>query len=133
MLLFALVLGLTALAAAVSPSTRDEDSGRPVPSSPAPAVPVDEVLPRPVVFEVRSAAKPQVLRARAGEHVMVVVRSAAGGLVTIPQLGRTATVSPAAPARFDLLAPEPGRYDVLFTLSGGGVEQRRVGTLITRP
>lgn len=127
-LLFALVLGLTALAAAVSPS-RDggSDSGQP-----APAPGSAYVLPRQVVFEVRSAARPQVLRARAGARVVVVVRAAAGGLVTLPQLGRTATVSAATPAQFDVLAPA-GRYDVMYTPSGGGSEPRRVGTLLSGP
>jgi hypothetical protein len=127
-LLFALVLGLTALAAAVSPS-RDSDSGSGQPTAPAGNA---GVLPRQVVFEVRSAARPQVLRARAGARVVVVVRAAGGGLVTLPQLGRTETVSQAAPARFDVLAAA-GRYDVMFTPSGGGSEPRRVGTLLSRP
>ena len=126
-LLFALVLGLTALAAAVSPS-RDSDGG----AQPAPAAGSADVLPRQIVFEVRSATRPQVLRARAGVRVLVVVRSAAGGLVTLPQLGRTATVSQAAPAQFDLLAPA-GRFDVMFTPSGPASEPRRVGTLVSRP
>jgi hypothetical protein len=127
-LLFALVLGLTALAAAVSPS-RDRDSDR---GQPAPVPGSAEVLPPQVVFEVRSATRPQVLRARAGARVVVVVRAATGGLVTLPQLGRIGTVSAATPARFDVLVPA-GRYDVMFTQSGGGAEPRRVGTLLSRP
>ena len=128
-LLFALVLGLTALAAAVSPSRDSGDDS----AQPAPAAGSADVLPRQLVFEVRSATRPQVLRARAGAHVVVVVRAAAGGLVSVPALGRTGTVSPATPARFDLLTPAPGRYDVMFTESGGGSEPRRVGTLLSRP
>jgi len=95
-ILFALVLGLTALAAAVSPS---RDSGE-APSG--------------------SAAAPPA------------VGAAEGGLVTIPRLGRTATVAPAAPAMFDLLAPAPGRYDLLFAASSLD-EPRRVGTVVVRP
>jgi hypothetical protein len=44
-------------------------------------------------------------------------------------------VSPDAPARFDLLAPPTGRYDVMFEPSGSSglsAEPRRVGTLVTR-
>jgi hypothetical protein len=74
----------------------------------------------------------RVRRAREGQHVVVSVASEAGGLATIPRLGRTGTVGPAAPARFDLLAPAPGRYDVMLELSGAS-EPKRVGTLVTRP
>jgi hypothetical protein len=74
----------------------------------------------------------RVRRAREGQHVVVSVGSEAGGVATIPRLGRTASVSPSAPARFDLLAPPPGRYDVMITRSGAS-EPQRVGTLVTRP
>jgi hypothetical protein len=127
-LLFALVLGLTALAAAVSPSRQ---KGRPIDNAP-PAVPLAVPVSRTVTLAARPSGRPQARRAHSGEHVVVTVYSPEGGLVTIPRLGRTASVSPAAPARFDLLAPAPGRYDVLFA-TGGLDEPRRVGSLITRP
>jgi hypothetical protein len=129
-LLFALVLGLTALAAAVSPVPRDENK----PATPGtPVGPAGSVLPRAIAFTSLGGGRPQVRRARPGEHLLVTVASAQGGLVTIPALGRTESVSEAAPARFDLLAPEAGRYDVMLSLGGGGEEPRRVGTLVTRP
>ena len=128
-LLFALVLGLTALAAAVSPS-RNRGTTAP---APAPEVAPTNVLPRVVAFAARASGVPQLRRARTGEHLLVTVSSADGGLVTIPRLGRTATVTDAAPAQFDLLAPRAGRYDVLLELAGGPSEPRRLGTLVTRP
>src|SRR3954471_7084716 len=132
-LLFALVLGLTALAAAVSPSrdNSDDDGGAVV--APAPSVSASDALPRQIVLDTRRprARSPRLLRARVNEHVVVSVLAPRGGLATIPELGRTATVS-AAPARFDLLAPEPGRYDVMFE-AANSEEPRRVGTLVTRP
>jgi antitoxin (DNA-binding transcriptional repressor) of toxin-antitoxin stability system len=127
-LLFALVLGLTALAAAVSPS---RDTGRQL-TAPPPAGPPAAAVARTVSFTARPSVQPTVRRVRAGEHVVVAVSSPVGGVVTIPRAGRTASVSPAAPARFDLLAPAPGRYDVLFATSGLD-EPRRVGSLVTRP
>ena len=127
-LLFALVLGLTALAAAVSPS-RSKDDAAVVPASPVSAA---EALPRQVVLDTRRSRRPQVLRARVGEHIVLSVLASDGGLATVPRLGRTASVSPAAPARFDVLAPPAGRYDVMFEASGSG-EPRRAGTLVTRP
>jgi hypothetical protein len=131
-LLFALVLGLTALAAAVSPSRDDSGSGGAGNATVAPAPPASP--PRQIVLDARRAPgrRPPVLRARENEHVLVMVRAPEGGLATIPRLGRTASVSTAAAARFDLLAPAPGRYDVAFEPAGSG-ESRRVGTLVTRP
>ena len=124
-LLFALVLGLAALAAAVSP-TRQSRSPALAPTPPPPGA---DALPRNLVF---GAGGPRVRRAREGEHVVVSVSSEAGGLATIPRLGLTASVSPTAPAQFDLLAPAAGRYDVMIAGSGS-TEPRRVGTLVTRP
>jgi hypothetical protein len=125
-LLFALVLGLAALAAAVSPSRVAKGPALAPPSSSgsraAPAT-------RELAFAVGGK---RVRRAREGEHVVVSVASEAGGLATIPRLGRTASVGPAAPARFDLLAPPPGRYDVMIAVSGTS-EPKRIGTLVTRP
>jgi hypothetical protein len=128
-LLFALVLGLTALAAAVSPSRETELP----PVTPAAATPAADVLPREIPFEARESGRPPVRHARAGDHVVVTVASTEGGLVTIPRLGRTASVSAGDPARFDLLAPAAGSYDVMIELSAAPTEPHRVGTLVTRP
>src|SRR4051794_17847856 len=125
-LLFALVLGIAALAAAVSPS-------RVAKGPPALAPPSGgsrtEAATRELAFAVGGK---RVRRAREGEHVVVSVASEAGGLATIPRLGRTASAGPAAPARFDLLAPAPGRYDVMIEVSGAS-EPKRVGSLVIRP
>jgi hypothetical protein len=132
-LLFALVLGLTALAAAVSPSRDDGGRGGPGGSAAlAPAPPA--APPRQIVLDARRAPGrgAPVLRAKENEHVIVMVRASQGGLATIPRLGRTASVSSAAAARFDLLAPAAGRYDVAFQPAGSR-EPRRIGTLVTRP
>ena len=123
-LLFALVLGLAALAAAVSPS-REASQPALAPAAPAPGA---DAVPRNLPFGGGSA---RVRRARTGEHVVVSVASEAGGVATIPKLGRTGSAAPDAPARFDLLAPQPGRYDVMLAASGSS-EPRRVGTIVTR-
>jgi hypothetical protein len=127
-LLFALVLGLTALAAAVSPS---RNTGRQL-TGPPPTPPSAAPVARTISFTAGTDGQPTLRTARTGEHVVVSVSSEAGGVVTIPRAGRTASVSSADPARFDLLAPAPGRYDVLFATSGLD-EPRRVGSLVTRP
>ena len=124
-LLFALILGLAALVAAVSPSRVAKGPVLPPPAGGSQSEPAA----RELAFAVGGK---RVRRAREGEHVVVSVSSEAGGLATIPRLGRTASVGPAAPALFDLLAPPPGRYDVMLAVSGTS-EPRRVGTLVTRP
>jgi hypothetical protein len=128
-LLFALVLGLTALAAAVSP-TRDASQST-VTTAVPPGAPVGP-LARAILFNSPPGARALERRAHVGDHLLVSVVGTEGGLVTIPRLGRTASASPYTAARFDLLAPAPGRYDVLFAPSGS-TEPRRVGTIVTRP
>jgi hypothetical protein len=125
-LLFALILGLAALVAAVSPTR--ETSG-PVLAPPEVGSRGDTGGVRQVAFAVGGR---RVRRAREGEHLLVSVASEAGGVATIPRLGQTATVAPTAPAQFDLLAPAPGRYDVLITTTGA-TRAHRIGTLVTRP
>jgi hypothetical protein len=125
-LLFALILGLAALVAAVSPTR--------VTTGPALAPRPSDTRSEPPMRELAFAAgsRKRVRRAREGEHVVVSVASEAGGVATIPRLGRTASVGPAAPARFDLLAPAPGRYDVMLAVRDTS-EPVRVGSLVTRP
>src|SRR3954466_1101094 len=87
-LLFALVLGLAALAAAISPS---RNTGPPPPALAPPAGRQSaDAATRTLVFAV--GGKP-VRRAREGQHVVVSVASEAGGVATIPRLGRTSSVS----------------------------------------
>ncbi len=130
-LLFALVLGLTALAAAVSPSRETPQPAIGL----APAAPGGTTVPRNITFKLSESGIPKVQYARTGQHILLTIPVREGGLVTIPLLGRTATASAANPAQFDLLAPPPGRYDVMFEPSGSSglsAEPRRAGTLITR-
>jgi hypothetical protein len=101
----------------------------------APAAPTGTTVPRNLTFSPRESGVPRVKYARTNQHVVLTVPAREGGTVTIPLLGRTATVSPANPARFDLVAPPRGRYDLMFEPSGSSglsAEPRRVGTLITR-
>lgn len=125
MLLFALVLGLTALATAIAPTPPPpDDTAAPVP----PAQPVEP--PTTVTFRAPPAARPpRAHRVKPDAHVIVEVESAQGGQVTIPKLGRVAAVAGGSPARFDLLDIAPGRYDVLF--EPALAPPVRVGTLVS--
>jgi hypothetical protein len=124
------VLGLAALAAAVSPS-REESRPPGAPAAPTPG-PASGPVPRTLTYRPGATGRARVRRARSGAPLVVSVASEAGGIATIPELGLTGSVAPDAPARFDLLAPQPGRYDVMLAASGSS-EPQRVGTLVTRP
>src|SRR5690349_3401611 len=82
-LLFALVLGLPALAAAVPPSRHPAGPAL----APPPATSASAGAQRQLTF---SAGDKRVRRAREGEHLLVSVAAEAGGIATIPRLGLTA-------------------------------------------
>jgi hypothetical protein len=125
-LLFALVLGLTALATAIAPpppEPRDEPTAAPPPTRTVPE-------PTEITFVAPPRGKALRQKVDADAHVVIEVLSLEGGQVTIPKLGRLATVAEGSPARFDLLGLAPGRYDVLFepALASRPV---RVGTIVS--
>jgi hypothetical protein len=128
LILFALVLGLTALAASIAPAP---DRGDPSPRTqppPASATPVEETT---IGLEAPAPeGKPPSRRVGPGAPLVLVVKVRQPGEVLIPRLGRTTNAAPNTSVRFDLLGPDPGRYDILFTPTNG--EPERVGTLVSR-
>jgi len=127
LLLFALVMGLTALAASIAPAPRRDDP----PPAPAPSTPPAPVEEASIAFRApASKDRPARRRVEAGAHVTVAVAARRPGQAEIPRLGLTASVTAHAPARFDLVAPDAGRYGVVFTPTAGPRE--RVGMLVTR-
>jgi hypothetical protein len=124
LLLFALVLGLTALATALAPPPADKPPSRPS-QSPAPGRTGDGELR--IRFHA-PAERPPTRKVKPDTPLEVTVAASRPGQARIPLLGRTASLTPADPARFDLLTPGQGRYDVHFTPTLGG-EARRVGTI----
>ena len=133
LLLFALVLGLTALAASIAPPPRGEkEKPAPAPAPPAPSPSTDggaEAKTLPFRAPPAKGGELPERKVAPEAHVVIEVRSREVGQATIPKLGRLANTTETVPARFNLLAPPPGRYDVLFEPSGG--EPSRVGTLVT--
>ena len=134
LLLFALVLGLTALATSIAPGPRSGAPSVPAPP-PQPGGTTTTALTPPgvptVSFVAPAKRRTPVRPVRVGEHVIVVVTSAGVGQVSIPALGRTASVQPQTPATFDLLVPAVGRYEVLFAPSIGD-RIVAIGTLFVR-
>ena len=121
LLLFAIVLGMAALVASLSQpveerradsSQREPRKSRPPTASPTPA----PDLPQALSFE---AADDETMRLRAGDAATVEVAVEEPGSVEIPGMGLSATADPVTPARFDVLASRPGRYQLLFTPAGG--------------
>ena len=138
LLLFALVLGVAALAASFS---RDSGSRDPLaPTDPnatqtqtetAPtATPGDTPVaggeaPATLRFDV---AEDQTRRLETGAAASVEVSVEEPGLVSIPLLGLSGPAEPVTPARFDVLVPNAGNYPIVFTPALGD-EEREVGLL----
>jgi hypothetical protein len=128
LLLFALVLGLTALATAVAPSPRSSDNGAAVAPPPPEAVP-----PETTVAFRSPVPRGRIPRRKilSTTHILVQVSADQGGQATIPALGQTAPVTASAPAGFDLLDLSPGSYDVMFQPALATTS--RIGTIVSKP
>jgi hypothetical protein len=131
LLLFAIVLGLAAIAASVS--REDEDSSSPPPTvaeQPEPTVEPGSATEseQAAIVELEAGPRERV-RIEAGRAVTVEVDVPEPGLVEIPMLGLTATGEPLTPARFDILASEPARIEVQFTPAETD-EPEPAGTLV---
>ena len=130
LLLFALVLGLSAVVASVAPSpeeSRDEQATRGNAGAPAvstgPAVRI-----APVRLRARANGSPRVVqRVPAGSSFTLIVSVREPGDVVIDDLGMRQTADPHSPARFELLASPPGRHYVGFEPLLG--ERRVIGQL----
>lgn len=133
LLLFALVLGLAAIATSVS---RPDDNRRDEPPPAARQVPAAPT-PRPqsaaaadIVFE--AGRPPATEKLAADRPAAVTVEVDESGLVELGGLGLTAPAEPLTPARFDVLVADEGRHPVRFTAAGSH-EPRTVGTLVVGP
>jgi hypothetical protein len=138
LLLFAIVLGLAAIAASVS-RPRDDRSERAVPASDVPPPTQTEEAPTvsPGSADAREPLAQVTLddadreprrRVPAGQATTVLVEVEQPGQVEIPDLGLSAPGDPLTPARFEIFESESGVHEVLFTPAAGD-ESREVGTL----
>lgn len=130
LLIFAIVLLLSAAAASVVPVPEQAERGTTrdsaEPAEPPPPGPEDVT---DVTFDARS--KPRTETVQTAEHVVVTVRAGEPGQVRIDGLGRFGDVAPLVAARFDLFTDREGRFDVVYTPVEG--EPRTVGTLVVGP
>jgi hypothetical protein len=131
LLLVAVLMGLTALAASVAPrdpSLRDraERERRATPSvvEPTPEeTPSEATVAR--VEELSATEAPQRVTAERGELIELHVSADTPDAVAIRGLDEVQAVDPDSPAIFALLAERPGSYPVVLLESG-----RRIGTFV---
>jgi hypothetical protein len=139
LLLFAIVLGLAAIAASLSRSPDDSGDGEPPPAvpseaqdAPSPSVSPGDAAPvsgvRELVFE---ADRDQTRQLDAGQPATVFVEVDEPGLVEIAGLGVSAPAEPLTPARFEILTSNPDRYTITFTAAEED-SPGPAGTLVVR-
>lgn len=139
LLLFAIVLGLGALAASMSRPRDEQPVREPTPSTAtAPdAQATPEASPGEAATELAAtadtiefdASEPQRRGLEVGRAASVEVAVDQAGLVSIPLLGVSDSGDEFTPARFDVLVNDTGRYPIEFAPSAGD-EERRAGTLV---
>jgi hypothetical protein len=126
LLLFALVLGLTAVAASIAPAPRSDRQVQPAPPPASDAGAAGQVA---LTLKPPAPGRPvPVRRVAPGSLLSLTVAAGEPGQVLLPALGRTATVTASTPARFPLLAPSAGRYSVTFAPVDG--PPRQLGTIV---
>jgi hypothetical protein len=134
LLLFAIVLGLAALAASVSRPRDDSGPERTSPSTTeAERPPTASPSPdgdSPAVELTFFAGDPESQQIRAGQAATVLVEVEEPGQVEIADLGVSAPAEPETPARFDVFTRETGRHRITFVPAGEEHEQLHVGTLV---
>lgn len=131
LLLFAIVLGVAAVVASLSSSSRDNADSSRLPAPPATAV---DRGPSPVSaptvrFDADRAPADRTLRV--GRAGTVTVSSEQPGEVRIDSLGLSAAVEPSSPARFDIYETDPGSHRLRLD-AAGGVHDRSLGVLTIR-
>ena len=131
LLLFAIVLGVAAIVAAVAnPPAREDDRTSTAPPA-ADARPAGSGRP-PVRIRLDGREASRARRLEIGRAATLTVPVDQAGLVELSGLGLTDTAEPRDPAVFELFPTARGRYEVLFT-PAGGVRARALGELVSRP
>jgi hypothetical protein len=132
LLLFAIVLGLAAIAASLSrPGDGDRETPRPATTPPRATVSPGTSGEPPVTL-LFDAERDQTRRLEVGRPATVEVAVEEPGQVEIPTLGLSATAEPVTPARFYVLPTGVRRYPIAFTPAASD-ESRPAGTLAVTP
>jgi hypothetical protein len=137
LLLVAVLMGLTALAASVAPRQTSDAPTPVVPGrtvtpqpTPTPELAPATAQPQDVIVETMVAtrgASPLRVRARPGQTLQLQVQGPVFDEVQIGGLDRFAAIAPEAPAHFELFLDEAGRFPVTLVDAG-----RRLGEINVR-
>jgi hypothetical protein len=122
LILVAVLMGLTALAASVAPRQQVQRDDR------AEATPTPSAAGSPTIATVEktlTTSGDTRVRVREGDLVELTVTGPERDSVSV--LGRLDAIDPTTPARFSLLAGEPGEYPIELVAA-----DRRIGTLVVR-
>jgi hypothetical protein len=134
LLLFAIVLGLAAVAASLSRTDRGRSSPAPAPDT-TPAETATTPAPGPdpgsELLRFTEGGKPEVRDLAVGRAATVLVAVKRPGEAEIEGLGEPSAAEPATPASFDVFQTRPGSFRVVFTPAAGG-RREGVGTLRVR-
>jgi hypothetical protein len=124
LLLVAIMMGITALAAGLTAPPVERRQAQPPPPS------LGEARPpaAPPVVRTLDADAPRTITVAEGDELRLTVHADDLDVVELSGLDRIQAVSPQTPAIFDVLADEPGSDPVLLRQSGG-----RAGTLEVTP
>ena len=133
MLLFAIVLGVAALVASLSPPLEERRADTTPSEPPQAGPPTATVKPAPAPSHPLEfdAAQNESLRVQSGQAATVLVAVEQPGSVDIPDLGLIQQADPHTPARFDILTPSPGDYDLLFSPAGAGKSEAAGKLVVT--
>jgi len=124
LLLVAVLMGLTALAASVAPR-QPADRGNAT-STATPAAPAGGAKQLETVSKRLNTAE-GVTRVIVDEGDLVALEVSGSELDTVSLLDEIVAIDPDSPAIFQLLADEPGEYPIELVEA-----ERRVGTLVVR-
>jgi hypothetical protein len=130
LLLFAIVLGMAALAASLSRPPEKRTSTEPREQK-APSQVTAKPMPTgnpPIVLSF-DALTDERRRVPADRAVTIEVSVDEPGVVELPDLELTANADQYTPARFDLFPTRAGSYEITFTPARGD-ESRPAGTLV---
>jgi hypothetical protein len=130
LLLFAIVLGMAALAASLSRPPEERSSTQPRKEQTPGQVTAKPLPPAnpPMVLSF-DALTHERRRLPVDRAATIEVSVDEPGSVELPDLGLTASADEYTPARFDLLPTRTGSYVILFTPAQGD-ESRPAGTLV---
>jgi hypothetical protein len=133
LLLFAIVLGLAALAASLSRPSRKSGETAPTTSQELPLLAPGPTAESSARARFSEAGRRRTRTVPVRRAAVVTVEVERPGQVELRGLGLTASAEPSTPARFDVLAGVAGRHEVRFTPASGSRPQT-VGVLrIVRP